>query len=206
MGSRPSAKSRSKRRISPRNSSVHVRKTSAKSKHTKNRSTLALIGSSKKPGRKSRVRISEMRNLAYDLGLIFEVNRKRIDWAQFVRARSEEELRVALTNAYERAREKLLYKPDLLIDTLKDKSFPTRNQRAQEQFIVDSLAAKGKVSPRRSRDIIQRERSIRKRQGRILRREFYIECSCGYHGEAYRDCCPVCTAPIILDSTLALIR
>ena len=99
-----------------------------------------------------------------------------------------------LKETHDRARERLLYKPRLLLSTLKDKKFPTRDRDAQEQFIADSLAAEGRVSIRRSRDIVQKDRSARKKRGKILRREFYVECSCGYMGPAFNDACPRCGA------------
>lgn len=93
-------------------------------------------------------------------------------------------------------REILLCKPNLLFSALHDKKFPRSNREAQEQFIADSLAALGQVSIRRSRDIVQSARTAEKRQGKIIRREFYIECSCGYEGPAYHDACPACGANV----------
>jgi hypothetical protein len=128
--------------------------------------------------------------------LILETNRKRFDWNQLLVARSEQDLRQVLSETFDRAKESLLYKPELFLAALQDKQFPKLSREAQEQFIADSLAAFGRVSIRRSRDIVQRERSARKKRGKILRREFYIECSCSYKGPAFRDACPDCGAEV----------
>jgi hypothetical protein len=117
-------------------------------------------------------------------------------WEQLLAANSEQDVREVLKGTHDRARERLLYKPGLLLATLKDKKLPKQDRDAQEQFIADSLAADGLVSIRRSRDIVQRDRSARKRRGKILRREFYVECSCGYLGPALNDACPECGAEV----------
>ncbi len=153
------------------------------------------------------MRVSEICNRAYDFRLILEANRKRIDWARLLASSSEQDLSDVLKEAHNRARERLLYKPELLLTTLKDKKFPKQNRDAQEQFIADSLAAEGLVSIRRSRDIVQRDRSARKKRGKILRREFYIECSCGYRGPALNDTCPECGAEVsYLDFVTGFVR
>jgi hypothetical protein len=61
---------------------------------------------------------------------------------------------------------------------------------AQVRFLADSLGARGAVSPRRSRDICSEERV--KPAHYIIRRDFYIECTCGYKGPALRGACPKC--------------
>jgi len=194
--SRASAKSRAKRRVLPHKSPSPVRKFSAEIKSGKRPSKFPLTQVEKKRGRKSQVRVSEICNRAYDFKLILEGDRKRIDWARLLQASSEQDLSEVLKETHNRARERLLYKPELFLATLKDKKFPKQDRNAQEQFIADSLAAEGRVSVRRSRDIVQRDRSARKRRGKILRREFYIECSCGYIGPAFRDACPDCAAEV----------
>jgi hypothetical protein len=73
----------------------------------------------------------------------------------------------------------------LVLRVLRDNRFPVRRQ-AQIGFLADSLAGLGRVSPRRSRDICLAERAKERKRSkhRILRREYYIECSCGYEGPA----------------------
>ena len=194
--SRSSAKSRAKRRVLPHNSSAPVRKSSAKMGTPEKSSNFYLPHSLKKRGRKPKVRISEICNRAYDLTQIFEVNRPRLNWDQLLSAQCDEDLEKALSGAFERAKQVLLCEPELLLSVLRDKQFPKQSREAQEQFIADSLAALGRVSIRRSRDIVQRERSARNRRGKILRREFYIECSRKCEGPAYRDACPRCGAQV----------
>jgi hypothetical protein len=150
----------------------------------------------KKRGRKSQVRVSGVCNRAYGLKLILEVNRKKFDWEQLLAAKSDENLEHVLSGTFDRAKQDLLCRQGLLLSVLRDRQFPKRSREAQEQFIADSLAALGQISIRRSRDIVQRERSAGKKQGKILRREFYIECSCGYQGPAYQNSCPDCGAAV----------
>jgi hypothetical protein len=172
--------------------------------HSKKGPNVPLTDSAKKRGRKAQVRVSEICHRAYDLKQILDVNRKKFDWEQLLAAKSDEELAHILRETFDRAKELLLHKPGLLLSALHDRQFPKKSRQAQEQFIVDSLAALGQVSIRRSRDIVQRERSIRKKRGTILRREFYIECSCEYEGPAYRDACPKCGAEVSYWDFIAL--
>lgn len=79
----------------------------------------------------------------------------------------------------------------LVLQVLSDPQFPTR-KKAQIGYLADSLAAQGRVSPRRSRDICTAERSRKKKQHRIIRQDFYIECTCGYEGPAENSSCPGC--------------
>jgi len=133
---------------------------------------------------------------AYDLKLNLEINRNAINWEQLLAATSHESTATALQNVHQRAKELLLQKAGLLLAALRDKQFPKRSREAQEKFIADSLAAEGRVSIRRSRDTVQATRSALRKQGKIIRREFYIECSCGYQSPALRDACPECRAPV----------
>jgi hypothetical protein len=76
-----------------------------------------------------------------------------------------------------------------------DHHFPKR-ARAQINFLADSIAALGKVTPRRSRDICMLERMKAKRAHHIVRYEYYVECSCGYEGPAKDRACRKCGATI----------
>ena len=102
----------------------------------------------------------------------------------------------AFERMHEGYRRVLLCYPELIVKSLKDRNFPKRDRNAQEQFIADSIAGDGRVSIRRSRDICGEERAKRKRTGTILRREFYIVCSCKYKGPALHDACPRCGAAV----------
>jgi hypothetical protein len=83
---------------------------------------------------------------------------------------------------------------DILL-LLKDEDFPQRTI-PQIKFLARSLAGTPTLSFRRARDICEMEalREKHKSSYRILRREFFIECSCGYKGPALDDGCPGCGA------------
>jgi hypothetical protein len=85
----------------------------------------------------------------------------------------------------------------LVLQVLRDPKFPKR-RTAQANFLADSLAGVGLVSPRRSRDIAAEERAQyrAKTKHHIIRYEFYIECSCGYRGPARDNVCRKCSAEI----------
>lgn len=90
--------------------------------------------------------------------------------------------------------------PRLASDILRvihEQKFP-RSTKAQINFLADSLAGRPNVEPRTSRDICGQERAkVRtKSPHRILRKEFYIVCSCGYKGPALNNACPKCGAEI----------
>ena len=191
-----SAQFRAKGRSSPHNSSRHVRQSSAQLGKRSRGSKSLLTEFKKKRGPKPHIRPSEVANRAYDLRLTFQIAGKQIDWAKLLAAQSPEEVVAAFGTMDESYRRKFLYKPELTFRCLKDPHFPKRDRKAQEEFIADSLAGDGRVSIRRSRDICQEERAKRKRRGKILRREFYIECSCGYEGPAAHDACPDCGAVV----------
>jgi hypothetical protein len=82
-----------------------------------------------------------------------------------------------------------------VLDVMNDPKFPKRT-KAQINFLADSLAALGSVSPRRSRDICTAERARKKKQNRIIRQDFYIECTCGYEGPAKHSKCPGCETAV----------
>ena len=79
----------------------------------------------------------------------------------------------------------------LILRILKDRMFPKRDQ-ARINFLADSLASVGLVSPRRSRDICRAERVRERRAHHILRAELYVECSCGYKGHSVNHACRRC--------------
>jgi hypothetical protein len=80
--------------------------------------------------------------------------------------------------------------PRLILTILQDRRFPRLRAAAQIQFLADSMGGQGMITPRRSREICARERGKVKHV--ILRREFYIECSCGYKGPALEGACRGC--------------
>lgn len=87
---------------------------------------------------------------------------------------------------------------DLILHVLHEPKFPKRNREAQINFLADSIAGQGVITPRSSRDICERERARIKRAHHIIRYEFWIECSCLYKGRSLNHACPKCEAAISL--------
>jgi hypothetical protein len=91
-----------------------------------------------------------------------------------------------------------------ILALIRDVSFPKR-PKAQIGYLADSLAGRPNVEFRTSRDICVKERARRRAKSiyRIVRREFYIECSCGYKGPARDNACRKCGAeiPIMLGAS-----
>ncbi len=90
----------------------------------------------------------------------------------------------------------LIRMADLILQVAQDPKFPKHKRKAQINFMADSIAAHGVVTPRSSRDICERERARIKRVHHILRYEYYVECSCGYQGPSRNHACPECEAEI----------
>jgi hypothetical protein len=86
--------------------------------------------------------------------------------------------------------------PDILA-LIRDPSFPKRS-KAQIGFLADSLAGRPNVEFRTSRDICVKERAKLRAKSphKIIRKEFYIECECGYKGPARDNACRKCGAEI----------
>ena len=88
---------------------------------------------------------------------------------------------------------------DDILALVHDPHFPRRRAKAQIGFLADSLAGRPDVTARRSRDICAEERAAQRTAStkhKILRTEFYIECSCGYKGPARDNACRKCGAEI----------
>ena len=83
---------------------------------------------------------------------------------------------------------------DLIWNIIHDRKFPRVRSKAQIGFLSDSLGAQGAVKPRRSREICaeERKKERNKKKHVIVRRDYYIECTCGYEGPASRGACPNC--------------
>jgi hypothetical protein len=114
-------------------------------------------------------------------------------WPSLSVAQSAEDVSRALENAPPYGRELAAF-AEAILGILKEKRFPKR-RKARINFIADSIAGIPNVSPRRSRDICFEERA--KKDGtRILRYEYYVECSCGYEGHSKNHGCPNCGAEI----------
>ncbi|MGC2171104.1 MAG: hypothetical protein WA623_06940, partial [Candidatus Sulfotelmatobacter sp.] len=79
---------------------------------------------------------------------------------------------------------------ELVLRIVRDPKFPRARCKSQIHFLSDSLGGQGLVTPRRSREICAQERT--KVRHVIVRREYYIECSCGYQGPALDKACRNC--------------
>jgi site-specific DNA-cytosine methylase len=148
------------------------------------------------------------RNYEWILELLWEPLREPL-----LHAQTEEEIIKAFTeNAGSYAREFVPALAPLILQVLRDRRFPKRDPKPRKGrlkprklkpnprivFLADSLAGRGSISPRRSRDVCARERAKErtKSKHRILRWEYYIECSCGYRGPARSNACRKCGAQI----------
>jgi hypothetical protein len=93
-----------------------------------------------------------------------------------------------------------------ILALIQDRRFPKR-AKARIGFLADSLPGRPEITARRSRDICAEERAKQRAKSphKVLRKEFYIECSCGYKGPALDDACRKCRAeiPISLEDLLA---
>jgi hypothetical protein len=85
---------------------------------------------------------------------------------------------------------------ELILQVLRESTLPKRPKPVR-RYLADSLAGLGRVTPRRSRDICAHERIKRASAHRILRYEYYVECSCGYKGHSKNHACPKCGAEIL---------
>lgn len=89
-----------------------------------------------------------------------------------------------------------------ILALIRDPHFPKR-PKARIGFLADSLPGRPEITARRSRDICAEERAEQRAKSphKILRKEFYVECSCGYKGPARDNACKKCSAkiPILLD-------
>jgi hypothetical protein len=84
-----------------------------------------------------------------------------------------------------------------ILEVIRSPQFPKR-PKAQIGFLADSLAGRPTVTARTSRDICVKARAKQRAKSphKILRHEFYIECSCGYRGPARDNACRKCGAEI----------
>jgi hypothetical protein len=144
-------------------------------------------------GRPWTVRASEIPGRASSFQIMFENIWGRIG-PELCRATSEDEILATIQKANPYDRELTAW-ASLILEVVKSYNFP-KTQKAQIKFLSDSIAALGKVSPRRSRDICATERLKRKQAHHVLRFEFFIECSCRYKGHSQDHACPKCGAQI----------
>jgi hypothetical protein len=92
-----------------------------------------------------------------------------------------------------------------IMEILKEKKFP-KKPGTQIKFLANSLAGRPNVEARTSRDICAKGLAQEKAKSpyTILRKEFYVECSCGFKGPALNNACRKCGAQISMLSELFL--
>lgn len=146
-------------------------------------------------GRPYKIRASEVTGRAYNYRIIFSQIWDKLE-ERLLNAGTEEEV----LQAFEQTtyKQEFAVMASLILTVLREPDFPKRDREARISFLADSLAARGVVTPRSSRDICKREKAgeRRKSKHKILRHEFYIECSCGYKGPALNNACRDCGAEI----------
>ena len=167
-----------------------------KSKRRPKKSQIPLDTVSKKArrGRPPRVRALEIRGRADNNRYIFGQVWDRF-WPLLSTAESIEDVQKAVqegANPYDR---NYIGFESLILQVLRDPKFPKR-RKARVNFMADSLAGLGQITPRYSRDICERERAKAKREHHIIRYEVWIECSCRFKGRSRNHSCPKCGAAI----------
>lgn len=145
-------------------------------------------------GRPTDLRYSEIYGRAQNLQFILNQVWDRL-WPLLSRANNEQEVAKAFQNGSNPYVQHFLPYAALALEVKQEHTFPKR-PKSQQRFLADSLAALGRVSSRRSRDICMQERMKAKRAHHIIRYEYYVECSCGYEGPSKNRACRNCGARI----------
>jgi len=159
--------------------------------------TLDTFSEKRARGRPYKIRGSEVSGRSYNYHLIFSQTWEVLG-EQLLRAKTEEDVLQAFEGtSYKNEFEHIA---SLVLAVLNDPAFPKRDKEARITFLADSLAARGVVTARTSRDICGKARAMERAKSphRIVRKEFYVECSCGYKGPARDDACRKCGAEIPL--------
>ena len=115
-------------------------------------------------------------------------------WPRLSQVQTVDDVITALREGYPGEREFMPYRAPLVLEVLKERTFPKR--RTPDQLHGRFIGGLGLVSARRSRDICTEDRERAKRAHHILRAELYVECSCGYKGHSRDHACPECRAAI----------
>lgn len=155
-------------------------------------------------GRPRRVIPSEIKNRADNYRLILNQVWDRL-WPLLAQAQTQEDVIGAFNEgARPYAQEFMPALAGLVLEIMRERKFSER-RKPRINFLADSLAGRDWVRPRRSRDICANERA--KQHGtsphKIIRKEFYIECECGYKGPARDNACRKCGAEIPLSLNLS---
>lgn len=143
-------------------------------------------------GRPRRMRASEVLGRSENFRYIFDQVWDRLS-GPLLQAKSEAEVNQALqTYAVPYEQNFVPHLVLLIFGVVHDPKFPKRRE-TQIRYLADSIAALGTVTARRSREIVVEEiaKQRARQRHKILRKEFYIECSCGYAGATYKRKCPM---------------
>jgi hypothetical protein len=112
-------------------------------------------------GRPPRMRASEISGRAYSYRLIFNQIWEKVG-EQLLKAQTgDEAIQAFEATPYQREFEPLA---SLILQVLREPDFPMRDPEAQANFLGDSLAARGHLTPRSSRDICARGRPKQQRK------------------------------------------
>ena len=134
------------------------------------------------------VRPSEISGRSYNYRLIFSQIWDVVGSA-LLKAKTEEDV-IRAFDARPIYQQEFASIASLVLKVLRDLKFPKRPE-PQRNFLADSLAGRGWISPRRSRDICLQERN-KEKEHEIICREYYVECTCGYKGPALDGGCRKC--------------
>jgi hypothetical protein len=178
----------------------------AKREETTPKLVLPLDTFSKRPrGRPRKVNPSEIRGRAYNYRRMLDQVWDRL-WSLLAQAHTEEDvIRAFDEGASPYTQEFIPALAGLILEVMHERRFPQRRE-PRIHFLADSLAARGMARPRRSRDICANERAKQdnKSPHKIIRKEFYVECECGYKGPARENACRKCGAEIPLSLDMLL--
>ena len=187
-----SAKLKTKHRKLPQNPPPVSRGISAKLWSGQKTTNRALTASEETRGRKRRIHPENVVRAANDLFKILESCKDQIEWGKLETAKTEEQA----ASAFERVPPPYIERLNLWLPAIpewaQEGKFPKTNLERKIRHLADSIAAEGFLTPRRCRDVCLEERKRQAQLGMILRREFYIECTCSYRGPAKGGGCPQC--------------
>ena len=132
-------------------------------------------------------------NAEYVLAVVTS-SKDRIEWDKLETARTEAEAEFAIARVPPFYRVVLGQRLAAILNWVREGKFPKNNLEKKMRHLADSIAGDVLLSPRRSRDVCYeyRKRPARERVGMLLRREFYVECTCGYRGQSDRGACARC--------------
>jgi len=156
-------------------------------------------------GRIPNMPLGEVQTRGYHYGQMLTSIWDRIE-APLLAAHSDADVKAAFGGeGYSHEQQEFVPLAPLILEVLREKKFPKR-KKARIKFLAESLAGRGRMSARRSRDVCGLERTKIRRTHQIVRYSFRIECSCGYKGQSANLACAKCGAVIPLERDLGLLE